>query len=122
MRGNGTEHNAVTREEFLATLATRAADAERLGALAPVASVVRDILRDAEAVNGWPAHRPAPDRLITLEAAADQLAVTPRWLRETRPGFVVTLGDKTLRVSEQRLARFIEGQVGPVRWPVHSSG
>lgn len=112
----------MTKDELLATLATRAADAERLGALAPVAAVLRDIAREVEAVNGWPAHRPVSDQLITLEAAAERLSVTPRWLRETRPGFVVVLGDKTLRVSEAKLARFLEGQVGPVRWPVHSSG
>lgn len=49
----------------------------------------------------------AVERLLTLKEAAALLKVTPRWLRETRPPYVVQLGDRTLRVSEQKLQRFL---------------
>jgi hypothetical protein len=98
----------MTREELVARLQTRAADAERLGALAPVATVLRDVLIDLDQVNGWPSH--GPDRLLPLEEAAQQLAVTVRWLRETKPPYVVVLGEKTLRVSAQKLARWLAHQ------------
>lgn len=94
----------MTREEWAARLAARAADAERLGALAPVATVLRQVAAELEDVDGWPE---SPDRLLTLEDAADRLAVTPRWLREHRPPYVVVLSDKTLRVSERKLGRWL---------------
>lgn len=97
----------MTRDEWTARLVARATEAERLGALAPVAAVLRDVLAEAQAVDGWPTTPPAPDTLVTLEEAAARLAVTPRWLREERPPYVVQLGDKTLRVSEQKLARWL---------------
>jgi hypothetical protein len=97
----------VTPEELAARLAQRAEDAERIGALAPVAVILRDVVREIEQVDGWPATNPAADTLLTLEDAAARLAVTPRWLREHRPPYVVVLGDKTLRVSERKLARWL---------------
>lgn len=100
----------MTRDEWAARLAERAADAERIGALAPVAVILRDVVRELEQVDGWPATNPAADTLLTLEDAAARLAVTPRWLREHRPPYVVALGDKTLRVSERRLARWLAHQ------------
>lgn len=98
----------MTRGEWLAALSVRAAEAERIGALAPLATVLRDLAREAETVDGWPAAKPIPDTLIPLEEAAQRLRVTPRWLRDQHPDYVVTLGDKTLRVSEKRLAAFLE--------------
>jgi hypothetical protein len=97
----------VTRAEWIARLAARAADAERLGLTAPVGAILRDVLAEAEQVDGWPSSLPAPDTLIPLEQAAPRLGVSVRWLREQRPPYVVVLGDKTLRVSEQRLARWL---------------
>lgn len=104
----------MTRDEWAARLAARAAEAERLGTLAPLAVVLRDVLAEVEAVDGWPVTAPAADRFLTLEEAAAQLRVTPRWLREERPPYVVALGDKTLRVSERKLARWLASR-GPER-------
>ena len=100
----------MTREEWAAELAERAAEADRLGALAPLATVLRSVLSELEQVDGWPATNPAADAFFTLEEAAARLAVTPRWLREQRPPYVVQLGDKTLRVSERKLARWLACQ------------
>ena len=94
----------MTREEWASRLSERAAEAERMGALAPLATVLRSLVAELEDVDGWPA---TPETFITLEAAAARLAVTPRWLREHRPPYVVALGDKTLRVSERKLARWL---------------
>lgn len=92
---------------WLQQLAERANEAERFGSVAPVASVLRTLATEAEQVDGWPLP-PPPDCLITLDAAAKRLGVTTRWLRETRPPYVVALGGKTLRVSEQKLARWLD--------------
>jgi len=101
----------MTRDEWAARLTDRATEAERLGALVPLAAVLRDVVRELDAVDGWPT-APVTDQLIPLEEAAARLAVTARWLRETRPPYVVTLGDKTLRVSERKLARWL-ARTGP---------
>lgn len=96
----------MTRAELVASLQARAAEAERIGALAPVAAVLRDLLATVEQVDGWPTS--GPDRLLSLEDAAQQLKVSVRWLREARPPYVVQLGDKTFRVSAQKLSRWLE--------------
>jgi hypothetical protein len=98
----------MTRQDLVNRLEARAVEADRIGALAPVGAIIRDILTQLDQVNGWPST--GPDHLLTLEEAAGQLQVTTRWLRETRPPYVVALGDKTLRVSAQRLARWMEHQ------------
>lgn len=103
----------MTRAEWVAQLTARAADAEQLGTLAPLATVLRAVLQEIEQVDGWPVTPPAPDTLVTLEEAARRLAVTSRWLREQRPPYVVMLGDKTLRVSERKLARWLAHQGSP---------
>lgn len=102
----------MTREEWTARLEARAHEAEALGTLAPLGTVWRQVLAEVEEVDGWPATAPTADTFLTLEEAAARLAVTPRWLREQRPPYVVALGDRTLRVSTRRLARYLAGPVG----------
>ena len=104
----------MTIAELVARLTAQAGDAERLGRLALEAAILRDVLDDLAQLDGVPT-RPTPDTLITLEEAAARLDVTQRWLREERPPYVVIMKDgkkKTLRVSEQKLAR----------WLAHSNG
>ena len=49
----------------------------------------------------------APDKMLSLESAADRLDVSVRWLRENRPPYVVELSPKVLKVSEKRLAAWL---------------
>jgi hypothetical protein len=57
-----------------------------------------------------PAAPDEPDRLLTLDEAAERLAVTKDWLRRrgTLP-FVVKLSDGVVRYSSRALDRFIAG-------------
>ena len=100
----------MTRDEWTARLAVRAAEAERLGTLAPVASVLRDVLTEVEQVDGWPATKPAPDEMLTLDEAAARLKVAKRWLTEHRhelPFLKQYVPGGTVRVSGKALARWL---------------
>ena len=81
----------MTRDEWAAQLAERAEDAERLGALAPVGTVLRNVLTELADVDGWPATKPIPDEMLTLEDAAARLNVPKRWLTEHRKNLVTAL-------------------------------
>ena len=96
----------MTRAELLARLTQRAKDAERIGATAPVAAVLRDVLAEMETVDGVPTAAP-PDKLISLEDAGAQLGVSARWLREHRPPYVVALSRKVFKVSTTKLAAYL---------------
>ena len=92
----------MTRSEFRTALAQRVAYHEGIGD-DRIAGVLRLTLEEFNSVNGVPELVPPPDRLLTLEEGADRLSVTIRWLRETRPAYVVELSPKLLRVSERKL-------------------
>lgn len=94
----------MTLAELTDRLVERAEEAERIGSMAPIAAVLRDVVRQLGELNGTSAAA-ASDRLITLEEAGSRLGVSPRWLRENRPSYVVALSDRTLRVSERKLER-----------------
>jgi hypothetical protein len=81
----------VTLDDLRARLEQMVTQAERIGAQAPVGLVLRAVMEDLAQVNGQPAYPPAPDRLISLEEAAERLGVTVRWLRENRPPYLVEL-------------------------------
>lgn len=62
-------------------------------------------------------HSPAPvkpdppaDRLLTVQDAAEMLAVRPRWIYDNsdKLPFTHRLGAKTLRFSEQGIMRYLE--------------
>ena len=94
----------MTRDEFSASVAQRADYHESIED-PRVAKALRQALADFEKIDGLT--DAAPDRLISLEDAADRLNVTPRWLREARPSYVVALSPKTLKVSEKRLTAWL---------------
>lgn len=101
----------MTRDEWAARLSERAEDAERLGALAPVGTVLRNVLTELEDVDGWPATKPAPDVMLTLEDTAARLNVPKRWLTEHRhelPFLKEYVPGGTVRVSSKALARWLK--------------
>ncbi len=93
----------MTPSELRTRLQSRLSDAEAMNATAPVADVLRVVLGELETVNGVPNAALPPDRLLCLEKASEQLGVTVRWLRETRPPYVVELSPRMLRVSQRKL-------------------
>ncbi len=94
----------MTRGEFAAKVAERAEYHEAIGD-PRVAGVLRLVLADLEDLDGL-AHT-QPDRLISLDEAADRMSCEVRWLRETRPPYVVAISPKQLRVSEKKLAAWL---------------
>ena len=93
----------MTRAELVARLRQQADDAERFGATAPVATVLRDVLNSVQGLDGVPDHPPCRESLMTLDEASTYLRVTTRWLRETRPPYVIEISPKQLRVDPSRL-------------------
>ena len=101
----------MTRAGLLARLRQRAEDAERIGATAPVATVLRDVLAELDGLDGVPITTP-PDQLISLEEAGKQLGVSARWLREHCPPYVVRLSRKVLKVSTNKMAAYLRRASG----------
>ena len=97
----------MTPTELRKRLENRLSDAEAMNTTAPVADVLRVVLRELETVNGVPDAPPSPDRLVSLEDASEQIGVTVRWLRENRPPYVVELSPKALRVSQRKLDNWV---------------
>ncbi len=94
----------MTRDEFTARIAQRADYHESIGD-PRVAGVLRLVLADLEDLDGLTDTQ--PDRLISLDEAADRMSCEVRWLRETRPPYVVAISPKQLRVSEKKLAAWL---------------
>ena len=94
----------MTRDEFTAGIAQRADYHESIND-PRVAGALRLVLAELGAVDGLA--DAAPDRLISLEDAAERLNVKPRWLKDNRPPYVVELSSKTLKVSEKRLTAWL---------------
>ena len=94
----------MTRAEFAAKVIERADYHDAIGD-PRVAGVLRLVLADLDNVDALA--DAAPDKMLSLEAAADRLDVTVRWLRENRPPYVVELSPKILKVSEKRLAQWL---------------
>lgn len=78
----------MTRDELVARLTAEAEQAERYGATAPLGATLRTVVADLSQLDGVPAARPAPDRLLTLEEAAARLGMTPRAIRENKLPFL----------------------------------
>ena len=95
----------MTRDEFSASVAQRADYHESIED-PRVAKALRLALADFEKIDGLT--NAAPDQLIGLDVAAKRLDVEERWLRETKPSYVVVLSPKQLRVSEKRLAAWLK--------------
>jgi predicted DNA-binding transcriptional regulator AlpA len=74
---------AVTLSELRAALERRAAEAEAVGATAPVASVYRTVVAELDTISGEPARElrvAVEDRLLNAEEASKRLGVARRWL------------------------------------------
>ena len=97
----------VTRDEFAATLRARIEYHAQIND-DRVAGALRLVLEELESVNGLPENAPPPDRLLGLEEAAELMGVTPRWLRDNRPPYLVRLSPRELRVSLRQLERFLQ--------------
>jgi hypothetical protein len=70
-----------------------------MAALAGAAAASKAVATDAE----------PPDRLLTIEEAAERFNVTVRWLRRHRQlPFFVALSRKNLRVSERRFQAWLD--------------
>lgn len=101
----------MTAQELALRLEKRAEEEERISAMAPVAAVLRDVVRQLGELNGASAAA-APDQMLTLEEAGARLGVSPRWLRENKPPYLVLLSDRTFRVSERKLYQFLSTHQG----------
>ena len=95
----------MTRDEFSASVAQRADYHESIDD-PRVAKALRLVLVDFGKIDGLA--DVAPDQLIRLDVAAERLNVEERWLRETKPSYVVVLSRKQLRVSEKKLAAWLK--------------
>jgi hypothetical protein len=106
----------VALADLLADLERRAADAERIGASAPVAAVLRDVaaeLRNLEHPLATRAPAPSvPDRWLTADDVALRLSVTVRRVYQLarRWPFAHRWGRRTLRVSESGLESWVARQ------------
>ena len=98
----------MTRDELLTELERQAAEAEAMQASAPVATVLRTLVPKVRELDG--VARTSQDHMITVEEAAERLAVTPRWIYDRLDSlpFVHQLADHTLRVSDHGLTRWLE--------------
>lgn len=95
----------MTRDEWADRLAARASDAERIGATAPVAAVLRDVLAEFETVDGIASA--TPDEMLTLGETATRLNVPQRWLTEHRhelPFLRQYIPGGTVRVSSKGIS------------------
>ena len=94
----------MTRAEFAAKVIERADYHDAIGD-PRVAGVLRLVLADLDNVDALA--DAAPDKMLSLDVAADRLDVTVRWLRENRPPYVVELSPKMLKVSKKRLTQWL---------------
>jgi predicted DNA-binding transcriptional regulator AlpA len=106
----------VALAEILRQFERRAAEAEAVGATAPVASVYQAVLTELRPLAEDNGKRVSVttlspgDRLLTVEETAPLLGVAPRWLYRHANGLPFTrhLSRKALRFSEAGLRRWLE--------------
>jgi predicted DNA-binding transcriptional regulator AlpA len=103
----------VTLAELRAALERRAAEAEALGATAPVASVYRLVVADLDAVGPEPTcglRAPNEDRLLNASEAAERLGVARRWLyrHAARLPFTRRLSAGVLRFSLAGINKWLD--------------
>lgn len=94
--------------DLVADLERRAADAERVGASAPVAGVLRSVLADVRAVDDVSEADPE-DRLLKVDEVAEMLGVSVWWVytHAKRLPFARKIGPKALRFSEKGAQRWL---------------
>ncbi len=89
----------------------RAAEAEAVGATAPVANVYRLVLEELKGVDAAPNRNTATeDRLLDVRQAAARLGTTPRWLyrHAKKLPFTRKLSPKVLRFSSVGMERWLQ--------------
>lgn len=93
--------------ELRAELERRAAEAERIGATAPVAAIYRALIEEIATLNGT-GSAPRPDRLLTAHEVAPRLGCSPRYIYAHAKDFPFTrkLGN-LVRFSEHGLADYL---------------
>jgi excisionase family DNA binding protein len=102
----------MTRDALIADLERRVADAERMQATAPVATVLRSVIEDLHALNGGTASDSAapngdgPARLLTVAEAAAIIRVSPKWLYRHHLPFLRRVG-RAVRVDPAALDRWL---------------
>jgi hypothetical protein len=102
----------MTADELAARLRAQALEAERLGATAPVATLLRAVAADVDQLDGLPSPT-GPETLITLEEAARRLAVEVRWFSEGGRDlpFLRRLSRRQVRASEPALTRWLASRM-----------
>lgn len=96
--------------ELVAALERRAAEAERIGATAPVAAIYRALAADVASLNGHNGPSPAaqPDRLLTAREVAPRLGCSVRYVYAKKDTFPFTVSVGTLvRFSAAGLERWL---------------
>ena len=96
---------------LVAQLERRAAESEAIGATAPVAAVLHNVIAELHALDGTAAD-PAPAapaaELLTVREASRRLGVAPKWLyRHPRLPFLRRLSPGVLRVDAAALALWV---------------
>ena len=98
----------MTLAEFLAGLERRAAEAEAIHAMAPVADVYRTLLREFRELGELPIGSETPDRFISVAEAASRSGMSKRYiyLHKNELPFVRRIG-RAIRCSERGLERWM---------------
>lgn len=97
----------MTVAELVAHLEQRAAEADQIGATAPVANVLRSVMAELEQLNGM-AQDHGADRLLTASQVAARLNVSPRYVYDHAGEWPFTqrLSARQIRFSERGLERW----------------
>lgn len=101
----------MTLAELRATLERRAAEAEAIGATAPVAAVYRTLIVELETLNGHAdqVKRPEADHLLDADAVAARLGTSVRWVYQHADQLGGRrLSRRCLRFSEPAVSRYLE--------------
>lgn len=97
---------------MLAAFERRAAEAERIGATAPVAAVLRDVAAELAPLvdgNGAPPAPLAAERWLTAEEVAERLGVSVRWCYDHADQLGgKRLSRRCLRFPESAVRRYLE--------------
>ena len=105
----------MTPTQWAADLERRAAEAERIGATAPVAAIYRALVAEVASLNGnGGAPAPRPDHLLTAQEVAPRLGCSVRYVYAHAGDypFTVRLGKANggpVRFSAAGLDRWLAG-------------
>src|SRR2546423_1315271 len=99
----------MTPSQLVADLERRAAEAEKIGATAPVAAIYRALVVEVAGLNGNGASpAPRPDHLLTAREVAPRLGCSVRYVYAKAKTFPFTMRVGNLvRFSEAALERWL---------------